>query len=405
MKTILVGGFETTHLERIRRAFAPLAEDYNLRPISSIAELVQLLEPLQGDLLILNLAESPSAMLDWIAAVAKVRASIPVVSIGGDPKAIYQEYNQRFPDCYFPQMDALPAPFTDEELLGVIRVAICDTAWGIIGGLSLSTLLQMIHMERKTCTIRVISGRRQGFFYLRAGDVINARYRRREGLEAAYLLLASTSPRAEISGLLHDGTQHINLSLEELLMNAAQIQDEQTDPAFDEASTDGIEHLPASEQGKWKTTENRPAPPKPRKRHGLLFTVASLLIVGSLGAAVLSRKKEIEVSTRPVKASISLDGRPCGDSPLTLSLRKVEGMLRVEAPGYLPAVHQLSSDERRLDIVLEPMPKAPADKTGTQEDTQTEPAHANLHANHAHKEKPKAEKKAKGDIFDQVRNQ
>jgi hypothetical protein len=409
MKTILVGGFETGSFDQISEIFAALKGDYTLRKVTHLGDLQKLLDPLQGDLLILNM-NTPIRALEWLAAIARMRASIPILGVGGNQNADFQEYSKRFPDQYFPQMDYIREPLTEETLLESVRVGICDTAWGVIGGLSLSTLLQMIHMENKTCTIRVISGRRQGFLYLRAGEVINARYRRCEGLEAAYLLLASESPRAEISGQLHDSTQLINASLEELLMDAARLQDEVTTTDTAEEQEDEVEGpLPISEQGKWKSTTQEDSP-KPSSKVGLLSIIgAGIILLLVLGAFVIRRKEQIEVLTTPSGAIVSLDGQKCGETPLSIALPKLQGTLKMEVPGFLPLSYALHPGDRKLSFTLEPMPKpveaTPASTAIEEKPNPKDEKSVPQPKKSKTKTAPKPAPKTKGDVFDQIRKQ
>jgi len=315
-------------------------------------------------------------------------------------------------------VDYIQEPFSPEGLLASVNLSICDTAWGVIGGLSLSTLLQMIHMEKKTCTIRVISGRRQGFLYLRAGAMINARYRRTEGLEAAYHLLASQSPRAEISGQLHDSTHSIHASMEELLMEAARLQDELVPGEPADAFEDEADGLPSSEHGKWKPMTPS-APAKASSKRGLLVGVGALvLLLGGLGIFMATRSTQIEVQTTPSAATVSLDGQKCGETPLSLSLPKSQGSLTLEAPGYQTLTYLLKPGDRKLTFTLEPAPRAteaaPAAKAAeapVPEEEQAEPAPAKKGTKAAPKASPKpaakpetkTSPKSKGDVFDQIR--
>jgi len=405
MKTLLIGGFEAGAFDRIAQAFYPLKSDYTLRRITRLGQLQGLLEPLQGDLLLLNMNLSGGKSLEWLAAIADARAALPVLAVGDSQKMDFQEYTKRYPDRYFPQVDYLPESFSEEALLSAVNLGICDTAWGVIGGLSLSTLLQAIHLEKKTCTIRVISGRRQGFLYLRAGVMINARYRRSEGLEAAYLILASESPQAEISGQLHDSTQLIEASMEELLMETARLQDEVKSGDAPEASEEDLDHLPSSELGKWKTM---PSPPRLRSapRHGLWFALAVVaLLLAALSTYLLTRKTRLEVLTTPSAVSVSLDGRKCGETPIHLALASLQGRLTLEAPGYVPVSYSLRPGDEKLVFTLEPLPKSAQASPGKPvEEAVPEDAKASSKPRRKTvKTAPKLAPKAKGDVFDQIR--
>ncbi|MDW7773701.1 MAG: DUF4388 domain-containing protein [Desulfobulbaceae bacterium] len=58
-----------------------------------------------------------------------------------------------------------------------------------IGGISLSSFLQMLEQEKKSCTLIVSSGEQQGSFYFDNGKLIDAQFGSKSGREAVYAIL------------------------------------------------------------------------------------------------------------------------------------------------------------------------------------------------------------------------
>ncbi len=367
MKRILLGGLDPDLSSQVFKAFEPLKQEFTLQTVESLGELLVLLETSQGDLLFLDLDSPDGVTLEWLAQLAEVKSSIPILGAGNAERPDITGYEQRFPNHFFPFLTYLRKPLTVEDILKAVQSELRHVARGVIEGLSLATLLQMFHMEGKTCTIRVNSGRRQGFFYMRAGQIINARYRRKEGMEAALLLLASASPKAEIDGQLHDSTQLIHARIEELMMEAMRIQDENMrdfgTPLDDDAEDeDDDDDIPRSETGKWDTVppaKMAPPQPPPRRKRYLLIAAAVILPVAVI-FFFLPRNERVEIQSSPLGAIVTLNGQQRGQTPLDLTLPKpLQGSLKVELAGFETQTHSLKPGEGTVSFTLKPIPPPP----------------------------------------------
>ena len=112
-------------------------------------------------------------------------------------------------------------------LMEEIRAAAQRKAEGLVKGISLGSLLQLLNWEQKTCTLTVKSEGRVGMVYLRQGEVVSAAYREHEGIVAAYEILTWDRPEIEfVEACRMD--RIIDLPMAELLMNVALITDHAT---------------------------------------------------------------------------------------------------------------------------------------------------------------------------------
>jgi CheY-like chemotaxis protein len=118
-------------------------------------------------------------------------------------------------------------------LMDAIRTAAQFEPAGIVRGIGLNSILQLLNWEKKSCTLTVKSEAGMGLVYLKEGEVVHAAYRGEEGLPAAYEILIWDRPDIEfVETCRVDRT--IDLPLTELLMNAAMISDHRR-PEFGEA--------------------------------------------------------------------------------------------------------------------------------------------------------------------------
>ena len=118
-------------------------------------------------------------------------------------------------------------------LMDAIRAAAQFEPAGMVRGIGLNSILQLLNWEKKACTLTVKSEAGMGLLYLKHGEVVHAGFRADEGLPAAYEILSWDRPDIEFveTCRVH---QTIDLPLTELLMNAALISDHRR-PEFGEA--------------------------------------------------------------------------------------------------------------------------------------------------------------------------
>ena len=118
-------------------------------------------------------------------------------------------------------------------LMDTIRAAAQIEPSGLVRGIGLNSILQLLNWEKKSCTLTLKSEAGMGLLYLQRGEVIHAAYRADEGLAAVYEILAWDRPNIEFVETCRV-EQTIDLPLTELLLNAALITDHRK-PEFGEA--------------------------------------------------------------------------------------------------------------------------------------------------------------------------
>ena len=109
-------------------------------------------------------------------------------------------------------------------LMEEIKAAALFEPSGMVRGIGLNSLLQLLNWENKSCTLTVKSEAGMGLLYLKGGEVVHAAYRDQEGLPAAYEILTWDRPDIEFVDTCRVEPT-IDLPLTEILMNAALITD------------------------------------------------------------------------------------------------------------------------------------------------------------------------------------
>ena len=109
-------------------------------------------------------------------------------------------------------------------LMDAVKAAAQFEPAGLIRGIGLNSILQLLNWERKSCTLTVKSEAGMGLLYLKRGEVVHAAFRAEEGLPAAYEILTWDRPDIEFVETCRVEPT-IDLPLTELLMNAALLTD------------------------------------------------------------------------------------------------------------------------------------------------------------------------------------
>ncbi|MCD4676495.1 MAG: DUF4388 domain-containing protein, partial [Desulfobacula sp.] len=97
---------------------------------------------------------------------------------------------------------------------------------GQIAGVNLSSFLQMIEMEQKTCTIQVFTKKNMGQIFFLNGTIIDSNTVSLKHLDALYDILSWNNIVIEVEKNVLKKQNIINLPLMHILIESAQHSDE-----------------------------------------------------------------------------------------------------------------------------------------------------------------------------------
>lgn len=130
------------------------------------------------------------------------------------------------------------------HLMDEIRAAASQEPTGLVRGITLGSLLQLLNWERKSCTLTVKHGEDRGLLYCRDGELIHARHKEKEGIPAAYDILCWDKPDIEFVDTCRVKATIKDLPITEILMNVAMIKDHGHPDAPDLPNQDATQRLP-----------------------------------------------------------------------------------------------------------------------------------------------------------------
>ncbi len=117
-------------------------------------------------------------------------------------------------------------PFDEKALVLRVTEAINQSVRGHVHNVGLASFLQLLEMERKSCTLSVVSGEHRGVLVVSKGALVSARTDGLEGEPAAIAIVAWPAPSIVISGRVEPSGVAIESSLGFILMEAMRVQDE-----------------------------------------------------------------------------------------------------------------------------------------------------------------------------------
>lgn len=211
--------------EPIRTPLAELLADaegeYRVMPASNGREAINVLLAREVDLVITDLKMPVMDGFTLLAHLMRFHPSVPVIVITAYGTA---ETRRRLESLGMADYIEKPADF--KRLPGLVRAKLRERARGHIVGITLSGLLQLLHLEQKTCNLSITSSGRRGKLSCLAGELIDARAGGASGLDAAYEILEWGDPEIEIDSAPSLEARTIEAPLSFVLIEAARRRDE-----------------------------------------------------------------------------------------------------------------------------------------------------------------------------------
>lgn len=114
----------------------------------------------------------------------------------------------------------------DEIRSNFVKAAESETLSGYVHGFTVSSFVQMLELEDKTCTLTVRSKGRSGAMYFKKGVMLNAQTGDQEGEQAAYTMLTWDDAQLKLENTCHTKEKVIRSSLTRMILEASKRKDE-----------------------------------------------------------------------------------------------------------------------------------------------------------------------------------
>ncbi len=221
MKTILIADDQPEILEILEVSLSDFGDDIRLRTARNGREAIDRLAEEPIDLVVTDLAMPVVDGFQVLAHMMRNYPSIPVfvMTAYGTPMT-RRRLNELGPQIF------VEKPFDPAQLVDRIRNVLRETARGQVEGITLASFLQLLHLEAKTCLLRVGSNGRSGLLTLASGELVDAQYGDRRGRAAVFEILGWESVEIRMDPNVRASEKTIEKSLEHILLGAAAHRDE-----------------------------------------------------------------------------------------------------------------------------------------------------------------------------------
>ncbi len=218
MKTVLVAEDERATQNLCRVGLRGLA-GFRILVASNGAEALEVMRDESVDVLVTDLNMPVMDGFNLIAIVAERYPQVPVLVMTSMPEVEHQNV----PLC-LGALHIFPKPVRLSMLMEEIKTAAQREPDGLVKGITLASLLQLMEWERKNATLTIRGRDGLGLVYVKAGQLIHAAFKDTEGLDAAYRILSWERPQIEFVDTckVH---RTIDLPLAEVLLNTAFLKD------------------------------------------------------------------------------------------------------------------------------------------------------------------------------------
>ena len=225
MKNVLIVDDEKSLILSLKDGLEAYKDQFTVLTAGNGEEAVEIIESSNINLVITDLKMPGMNGLELLSYMSKNFPSLPfmVMTAYGTPKIEMMLKNMNM-------IKLIEKPLDLEELVQAITECLEDDGKeeGSLSGISLSSFLQLIKMEQKTCLLEIIyDGKKQGAIYCQYGELVDAVFGKTKGEEAVYKMLALEEVQMSFGSLPKKKIKkRIKTGLMGLIMNAMKIKDE-----------------------------------------------------------------------------------------------------------------------------------------------------------------------------------
>ena len=221
MKKILVVDDEPAVLFALSEALADKRRGLQVVTAANGREAIEVLRTEKIQLVVSDLRMPDVDGFELLAHLRRHHPSLPVIlmtALGTDETSARLGAEEA--------LECLSKPFDVELLRQKIHDMLAQRIHGRVENISLASFLQLLEIERKTCTLSITSGERRGKLYFRGGKLVGAETGDLTGAPAALAIVVWEHADIEISDVCPVNGPPLPGGLAFLLMEAMRIQDE-----------------------------------------------------------------------------------------------------------------------------------------------------------------------------------
>ncbi len=248
MKNVLIVDDERSFLLSLEAGLRQYSQSFTTVTAGNGKEAVQVLKGSKIDLVVTDLNMPEMDGFQLLALMTKTHPDIPVMIMTAYSTPALKNRVEVLGSF---RVQEKPINFKELAENIISSLSAMDTSY--LRGITLPAFLQLVEIERKTCTLKITSNGVNGFLCFREGELLEAATKTERGESAAYSILSWDDVAIEINSICKATRNNVGKSLNHILMEGFRLKDERKRAA---APADGKEPAKA-ERADSKRKEDR----------------------------------------------------------------------------------------------------------------------------------------------------
>ena len=220
MKNILIVDDEKPFLLSLQEGLNDQPE-YRVKTALNGQEALDVLKQHKIDLLVTDLKMPVLDGFGLLAHMSGKYPGIPVIVMTAFGSAEIEQRLKQIDNFYY-----LEKPLDFKLFTDTVSQALAVGERSFIRGINLATFLQLVQLEKKTCTLKIKSKTEIGTLYIDQGNLFSAETGQLSGEAAAFQIVCWQNPEIEMEPICRQKERQITISIEALLLEAFRREDE-----------------------------------------------------------------------------------------------------------------------------------------------------------------------------------
>ncbi len=221
MKSVLIVDDEKSFLLSLQAGLQQYDQSFSTLTAGNGKEAAEILRRSKVDLVVTDLKMPEMDGFELLALMTKNHPDIPAMVMTAHSTPAMKDKVEGLGSFLVQEK---PVDFKDLARNIVSSLSSMET--GYLKGITLPAFLQLVEIERKTCTLKVTSKELKGFLCFRDGELLEAATRTERGEKAAYSILSWDDVAIEINSICKATGNNIGKSLNHILLEGFRQKDE-----------------------------------------------------------------------------------------------------------------------------------------------------------------------------------
>ena len=223
MTRLLIVEDDPVQAKALARALSQMRPDFTVWTSGNGVEATRLMSERGVDVVLTDL-QMPE--MDGFELLAWILTNNPELSVFAMSAYGTEDTARRLNGLGLGAIESFTKPVDAQAVLGRVTDALSQSVHGHVRNVSLASFVQLLEMERKSCSLTVRCDDQTGLLVVHKGSLIDARVGTTHGDAAAIAIIAWPNPSIVISRSAASGPPTIQKPLGFIVMEAMRVQDE-----------------------------------------------------------------------------------------------------------------------------------------------------------------------------------